>query len=274
VPGLNSVLTRVFDAVLGPLDRLPPAGGLVVLSLLTAIAVLYAFKWTANQQALVRSKRAMQAGIFEMRLFNDDVVALFRAQGEVLRHTLGYLRWSLAPSLWLIVPMALLMLHMEYHFGYAGLGVGEAALLTVRLIDAPAADTAAVRLDAPSGVAVETPAVVLPSAREIVWRIRPTAEGRYLLLVRFPTVTVPKTVVVSSAVCRRSPRRPGGGFLDQIVNPSEPPVTGVPGIESIELSYPEREMTVWGWNVGWSGIYLGLALGFAFALKGRLGVEI
>ena len=66
----------------------------------------------------------MQAAIFEMRLFNDDLVALFRAQGDVLRHTLHYLRLSLAPTLWLIVPMLALMLHMEFHFGYTGLTIG------------------------------------------------------------------------------------------------------------------------------------------------------
>ena len=43
-------------------------------------------------------KRAMQAAIFEMRLFNDDLVLLFRAQGDVLRHTASYLRHSFAPT--------------------------------------------------------------------------------------------------------------------------------------------------------------------------------
>jgi uncharacterized membrane protein (DUF106 family) len=269
---LNRIATRAFDVVLGPIDRFPPMWGLVVLSLLTAIAVLYVFKWTANQAALVRSKRAMQAGIFEMRLFNDDLVALFRAQGEVLRHTLAYLRFSFVPTLWLIVPMALLMLHMEYHFGYAGLGVGQAALVTVRLSDPSLASAA--RLEAPTGVTVETPAVVFPSSKEIVWRIRPSAEGTYRLLVHVARGTAPKTLLVSDRVGRRSPLRPSDGFLDQVLNPSEPPVTELPGVEAIALEYPERPMLVLGWNVGWSGIYLALTLAFAFALKGRLGVEM
>jgi hypothetical protein len=70
------------------------------------VAVLLAFKWTADQPALAAAKQAMHAAIFEMRLFNDDLVLLFRAQGEVVRHSLTYLRLSLAPTLWLIVPWA------------------------------------------------------------------------------------------------------------------------------------------------------------------------
>jgi uncharacterized membrane protein (DUF106 family) len=284
VSGVNAVLTRLFDLVLAPVDRLPPMAGLAVLSLVTAVAVLYAFRWTADQAALVRSKRGMQAAVFEMRLFNDDLVALFRAQGQVVQHTLGYLRSSFAPTLWLIVPMALLMIHMEFHFGYTGLAVGEAALLKVRFSEGSAVPSApgaapgdlGVTLEAPPGVRVETPAVLLPSAREIAWRISPTEEGAYQLSMHFPAGTVLKTLLVSGKVGRRSPLRPGDAFVDQMLYPSEPPMTGdgVQGLAAIELAYPEREVMIAGWDVGWVGVYLGLTLVFAFALKGPLGVEM
>ena len=91
---VNQALTGLFDLLLGPLDRLPPLAGLTILALVTAIAVLLAFKWTADQEALAAAKQAMQAAIFEMRLFNDDLVLLFRAQGEVIRRSLTYLRLS------------------------------------------------------------------------------------------------------------------------------------------------------------------------------------
>src|SRR5215208_4109224 len=180
---------------MGPLDRLPPMAGLTLLSLATALAVLVAFKWTADQRALVASKRAMQAALFEMRLFNDDLAALLRAQGDVLRHTLTYLRLSLAPTLWLAVPMLALMLHMEFHFGYTGLTVGEAVLVKARLAapddatrasrtgDAPQPATALATLEAPDGLRIETPSVWLPSAGEVAWRIKPRATGSYELRV-------------------------------------------------------------------------------------------
>ena len=221
-----------------------------------------------------------------MRLFNDDLVAMFRAQGDVLRHTLRYLRHSFAPTLWLIVPMALLMIHMEFHFGYRGLSVGEPALLTVRFTEGSPLLHAAratsppgevkVALEAPTDVRVETPAVFLPSAREVTWRIRPTTEGSYQLLLHFAGGTAIKTLLVSDRVGRRSPLRPRAGFLNELFYPSEPPVTGDGplGLDAIVLDYPEREVTVAGWNVGWAGVYLGLTLLFAFVLKGPLHVEI
>src|SRR5215203_2705996 len=231
---------------MGPLDRLPPLAGLTLLSLATAVAVLIAFKWTADQRALVASKRAMQAALFEMRLFNDDLAALLRAQGEVLRHTLTYLRLSLAPTLWLLVPMAALMLHMEFRFGYTGMIAGEAALIKVRL-----ADSASVRADA---------SLEAPDA------------GSYELRVHLGSTVLTKTVVVSDVVTRRSPVRPARGFVNQLLYPSETPLPEGSGLTAITIAYPERPFSVAGWDIGWSGVYLVLTLVFALALKGAFGV--
>ena len=188
---LNRALTWLFDAIMGPLDRLPPMAGLSLLSLGTAVAVLLAFKWTADQRALVASKRAMQAALFEMRLFNDDLAALLRAQGEVLRHTLTYLRLSLAPTLWLMVPMAGadaahgVPVWLHGADGWRG-GAGQGSVGRSRRR----------RRDRLAGGGrrreVETPAVLLPSEREIAWRIRPRAAGSYELRVHLGAACSPK----------------------------------------------------------------------------------
>jgi hypothetical protein len=283
---LNRAMTLAFDAITGPLERLPAMAGLSLLSLATAVAVLLAFKWTADQRALATSRRGMQAALFEMRLFNDDLAALLRAQREVLRHTLTYLRLSLSPTLWLIVPMLALMLHMEFGFGYTGLMTGEAALVKAHLADgagrqqdavAPGPLTPgglAVSLEAGDAVRVETPAVVLPTAREIAWRIRPRAAGSYELGVRRGEEVLSKTLVVSDRVTRRSPVRPAEGFLNQLRYPSEAPLPKGSDFTAITIEYPERPYTVAGWNIGWSGVYLALTLLFALALKGVFGVAM
>ena len=267
---MNRVLTRLFDLAMLPLDRLAPMTGLVLVSLATAVAVLLAFKWTSDQPALMAAKRAMQAAIFEMRLFNDDLAALFRAQGEALRHTLRYLRLSLTPTLWLMVPMLALLLHMEFRFGYTGLTIGEAALVKVRFAGAPPPAS----LEAPDGVVVETPGVLLPSEREIAWRIRPRATGSYELRVHMGSTVLSKTLVVSDAVARRSPVRPPSDLVNQLLYPSEPPLPSGMGLTAITIAYPRRAYSVAGWNIGWSGVYLALTLAFALLLKRPVGVTM
>lgn len=283
---LNGGLTALFDVLLSPLDRLSPMAGLLVLSLVTAVVVLMAFKWTADQPALVATQRAIQASIFEMRLFNDDLAALLRAQGEVLRHTVSYVRLSLAPTLWLILPILMLMLQMEFYFGYTGLTAGRAALVKVEvgaaartpgmaaIADAWPNGAVSATLEAPDAVHVETPAVFLPSEREIVWRIRPRQPGAYELRVHVGEAVLSKALLVSDAVARRSPVRPGGGFVAQLLNPSEPPLPGSTGLGAIAIGYPERVFRIAGWDVGWSSLYLGFTLAFALALKTLFGVTM
>jgi len=274
VTSLNQALTGLFDLLFAPIEALPPWAGVVVLSLATAFVVLFAFKWTADQRGLAASKRAMQAGIFEMRLFNDDVIALLRAQGEVLRQTLRYLRYSLAPTLWLVVPFLVVMVQMEFWFGYRGLSLDQPALVTVHLADTSESMPKSASLSVPRGLRVETPAVVLPSAREIVWRIRPDAAGDYDVEIVLDGVRSRKSIVVSERVARRSPLRPGTGPWRQLTNPSEPPLHASSHLDAIVVNYPEREVTVAGWNVGWAGVYLALTLVFAYLLKGVVGVEM
>src|SRR5262245_43720179 len=246
---------------MAPLAWLPPMAGLVLLSFVTAVVVLLAFKWTANQPALAAAKQAMHASIFEMRLFNDDLILLFRAQGDVIRHSLTYLRLSLAPTLWLIVPLAALTLHMEFFFGYTGLATGNAALLKVGLAN-PGADVSAA-LHAPAAIAVETPAVVLPSAHEDAWRIRPRQSGTYELRLHVGGTEIVKTLLVSDSIARRSPVRPDSTLTAQLLSPSEPPLPAAAGVTSIALDYPPRDVRVAGWNIGWVGVYLVLTLAFA-----------
>ena len=88
---LNGLLNRVFDLLLAPFRGLPPVAGLLVLSLLTSIGMLLLFKVTSNQDRLSVVKRRMQAGIYEIRLFKDDLRAIFRSQMEITGHTLNYL---------------------------------------------------------------------------------------------------------------------------------------------------------------------------------------
>jgi hypothetical protein len=182
--------------------------------------------------------------------------------------------------------MLALMLHMEFRFGYTGLTAGEVALVKVRFadrvggqrdaVDGQVARTAAVAasLETDHGLRAETPAVVLPSAREIAWRIRPRAAGSYELRVRIGDSVLTKTVVVSDGVARRSPVRPASGFLHQLRYPSEEPLPSRSGLTAITVAYPERPFSIGGWNIGWSGVYLALTVILALALKSAFGVAM
>jgi len=268
----NRAATALFDLLLAPLDRLPALAGIAILALASAVLMLLVFRATSRQRELAAVKRAIQADIFEVRLFNDDPVMVLRVLGAVVRHTGQYLRLSLVPTLWLVVPLSLLLIQMEFHYGYGGLTPGTPALVTVWLAgDHTAHDPGGISLDAPAAIRVASPAVWFPTLRQVTWSVVPESRGAFELRIRTAGGTYVKSVVVSDTRERRSPLRQGPGLVEQILYPSEPPLPAGAQVGAIEVGYPSRGPV---WNLHWSVLYLGLCLAFSLALRGPLRVAI
>lgn len=277
---VNALLRAVFDAALLPFSGLHPLVGLGVVSLLTSIGMLLVFKRTSAQDRLAAVKRRIHAGLFEIRLFNDDLVAILRAQLDILRANLTYLRLSLLPMLWVIPPLTLVIAQLQFHYGYDGLKPGQSALLEVQLAAAgePAAQAPGTRpsasLEVPDGLRVETPALWIPSRQQLVWRLAADRHGDYAVTVRVGEAAEAKTVRAVEGVVRRSPIRVGTGFVDQLLYPAEPPLPSRSPIRSISLSYPERDVDVFGWGVHWMIVFFALTMVFALVLRGPFKVTI
>jgi hypothetical protein len=230
---------------------------------------------TSNQPRIAATKRRIHAALLEVRLFNDDPRAVFRALGDALRYNAIYLRLSLVPLMWMAVPLLLIVVHLHPFYGYAGLEPGAAALVKVQLRE-DAANTAVERLalEAPTAVRIETPAVRLAGSNEVLWRIVPEAPGGYVLTIRVGEDAVSKSLHVSSGVTRRSPSRLGPAIVDQLLYPSEPPLDGNGPVASIEITYRETGIDVLGWRVHWTIVYAVLSIVAAFILARWRGITI
>jgi uncharacterized membrane protein (DUF106 family) len=268
---LDAALSALFDVLLRPLAALPPLASLSLVSLATAVVMLLVVRRTSNQQALDQVKRRIHASLFEIRLFNDDLRAIFRAQADMLRENLTYLRLSLAPMLWMIVPFVLVIAQLQFQYGYDGLESGRPVLLTAHLRSS-GGDAAA--LEAPPGVRVDAGGVWFPAAQDVVWRITPVAEGDHELRLKIGGQTFTKTIHASPRIARRSPSRLEAGFANLVLYPAEPPLPSDAPITSIEVVYPERDIVVLGWRLNWMVVFFVLSIAFAFALRKPFGVTL
>src|SRR5882672_9774021 len=120
---LNRLLNLVFDLALRPLQPLGIVASLAIVSLVTAAAILLVVRAASDQRALAAIKRQIHADLFEIRLFNDDLRAMLRAELDILRHNATYLRLSLVPMIWILVPAALAAAQLQSYYGYAGIDV-------------------------------------------------------------------------------------------------------------------------------------------------------
>lgn len=271
---INSLLRPAFDALLAPVRELSPMVGLVPISLIVGVAMLLVFKYTSRQDALEHTKRRMHAGFFEIRLFNDDLRAILRAQWEILKANGRYLALSIVPLLFILPPLVLILAQLQFHYGYRSLEAGDSTLLTVELAAATGSEQRpAAELTAPPGVVVEGEPVWIPSRRQLVWRLAAREPGNHDLHLRIGGEETTKRLTVGSGVVRVSPRRPSDGFLDQLLYPAEPP-TGGEVVESIELVYPDRSVNFLGWHTHWIIAFFILSVVAILVLRRPLGVTI
>ncbi len=273
---MNAALVWLLDTTLAPVIRGAPLAALLAVSVLTGLAMLVVVRYTSNQGAVAAAKRGIYAALFEIRLFNDDLGAVFSALRRMLWQNLQYLRYSFVPFAWVALPLTLFVVQLDAFYGYEGLTVGESTLLTVRLQEttAPAAlEAGKYSLEPSGGIRVETPAIVLPGAREVSWRIVPTAQGDFTLTPRVGQVALTKRVHVSNDVARRSQARVAPRLVDQFLYPSEPPVPDS-GVTEIALAYTAPGLEVLGWRVHWMVLYVAVSMLTAFALAKRFGVTL
>ncbi len=269
IAALNTALVAVFDALLGPLLRLPPLAGLFVISVTTAMVLVLVVRRVSDQPRLRAARRHMQAALFEIRLHADDPVAVLRSFGDVIVQNAIYLRLSLVPLLWVIVPLTLMVAQLQAFYGYSGLLRGEPALLTLE-----SKGEAAVTLEAPREIRIDTDPVRLQGTATTVWRIVPAEAGEFVVTMRSGESAITKTILVGDQPARRSPIRTQGNFQRQLLYPSERLIPDGSAITGIAVDYPDGRVDLFGWPVHWLIVYGLFSLVSAVVVSRWLGVTI
>ncbi len=282
---VNAVLRPVFDLVQGPLAGLPALVGIVLWSIPVSVFALWAFKRFSNQQRIAEVKKRIAACLFEIRLFNDDLRAIARAQGEILRHVLHYQGLALVPMVVILPPLVLVMVQLHAFYGFAGLTPGDEVLVNVTLSNVADRQPAAVPaprppvdLVVPAGLHLDGPGVWARELGEMTWRLVADAPGDYLLEVTAAGASYPKSVKVTDRLERLSPLRPDRTFLEQLEWPSEPPLPDDAPVRAISVAYPDATLDVlgwgWHWRYAWMVVFFVLTMVVALALKNAMGVTL
>ncbi|NDJ11198.1 MAG: hypothetical protein EBY17_08400 [Acidobacteriia bacterium] len=139
---------------------------LILCGLLYGFATGWLFHRYSNQPALRRALNRIVAHILEFRLFIDEPRLIFRAQRELIRANLGVLRAVAIPLLAATALLAVVWVPLQSQFGKAPMEAGDVLLARVESV----AD--GIDLVTPFGVAIETPALRLPTEAATVWRVR------------------------------------------------------------------------------------------------------
>jgi hypothetical protein len=266
----HDLLVRVFDLLLGPLDRWAPTAGLWVVSALSGVAVLFVFRWASNPSAIRAARRRAQAELLAVRLYRDDPRVVLRAQVRFLAALGRYLGRMLLPFAVLVLPFAVLCAQLDARYGFRALAPGERAVVeafgTSVMLDSASLQSA-------DGIVIEAGPVRIPERGEMSWRIAAKTPGRQWITLLLAERRVDKEIVVATAARGAPTRRMTAGVSSFFLAPAEAAIDDASGVHRIEVLYPPLEIDLLGWKMGWATVFLVVSAAVALALRRRMGVE-
>lgn len=268
---INGILSGFFEILLLPFRGMAPFWGLLAISVLTGIAMLFLFKITSNQGGIRKIRDKIKAHVLEIRLFKDDLGVMFRAQAKIMRYSLVYMRFALRPLIFILPVVILIMIQLDLRYGRSPLEPGDAAVVTARFSDG----IEAVDLSATEGIAIETPAVRAKTRNEVSWRIRAREKGTQVLTLRVGEHRLEKEVRVGSdRVGRVESIRVAGNPLDNLTHPGESPLPKSSPLRSIEVHYQNADVPIFGIGLHWLVHFCVFSILAGFALKNVFGVQL
>ena len=198
------------------------------------------------------------------------------AIGNVFRNNIQYLRHSLRPLVFILIPVLIIMVQLGIRYSDQPLLPGQKAGVTVRLAEDAVPSRTALTLVAPKGVRVVSPALRIDARGEIDWKIQAELPGRHTLVFETADDRIEKVLEVGPErrVGKVGAVRARANTWDAFLYPSEPPIPRDSVIQSVHVSYPHRELRFLGITVHWLVAFFIISVAAGFALKGAFGIEV
>jgi len=242
----NSAFGKIFNLIFFPFRSMSPWVGMILISFLTALLMLFVFRFTSNQEGIRRVKNKIKAHLLELRLFKDSLSLSFKAQGNIL-----------------LTPGQETILKVELEEGQNPLDIDLA-------------------LEPSTGFDIQTPPLRMEEEREINWRLKAREKGVHDLTLMVNGQKLTKKVAIAQRpLSKISPLKVRRSFINELINPGESPFPEDLPIETIEVKYRAKDINLFGWNIPWLlGIppwliaYFALSIILGFVLKGIFKVEI
>ena len=256
-----------------------PLAIVIVVSLAVGLVMVVLFGYTSDQKAIGIAKDQLKAHLLAVRLYRDQIPVVMGSYGKILRGTGRYLKLAFKPLLYVIVPITLLMVQIDRYLGQTPLPANASFLLTVHLGGTNGKDQTIdamneIALDLPPEISMTASPVHILAESEIVWRLVGMKDGKYEVKVISAGQSVTKSVCIGGDLPRISTIRLRGQFWNRILSSAEPALPDTSPIDSVSISYPDRNIEVAGYGMNWIWMFFILSMVAGFVFKELLGIQI
>ncbi|MCG8605425.1 hypothetical protein MJD09_10560 [bacterium] len=252
-----------------------PVWGILVVSGITGVLMLFIYKATSDQAGIKQAKNRVKGHFLAIRLYRDDIGVMFDTMKNIILSNLTYMRKSLRPMLFLSVPVGIVLVQLGSRYEFRPFVVGETIVLTLQLDEArEAVDFSKIALALPDGLELDMRPVRIADLREVNWRLMAKKSGTFQLRFSYKGTEATKTLQVVDSLVPVASARAQSNLAVSLMNPHEPTLGEGEFASIISIGYPKRPFEFLGMETHWLVAFFVFSLVAAFSLKGVLGVEV
>ncbi len=271
----NSIVTKLFSLLLAPLAGLPAIYGLLAVSVISGIMLLYIYGLVSNQGAIKRVKKRITAGIYESVLFRHDLALSLRAQAGMLLGGARYFALAVPPLAILLIPSLVILAQLNLRYGARPLSLNEPALVTVNFKNDEALFET--ELTSNNSEITITPPLRDLDSNSVTWRINTPKEinsNSHSLKLLVNGVAAEKQVFIG--------KQPEILPVETHTSPwwqfFYPGATVAPElkslVQSISITYPEQEHRLAGVSLHWLIVFAIVSIASGLLASRILRIEI
>lgn len=277
---INQIINSIFDILLFPFQSMNQFWGIFFISILSGLLLIYIFKITSNQKAIKRVKNRIKSHIFEIRLFDLNPSRLFGVLFKILGQNLKYISYSAVPLLFMIIPVILILVQLNFRYGLRAHYPGEKTLLKIYLAQDTDILSIHPAIDTKGQAVVDAGPFRNLAGNYIAYQLKVTEPGNDWIDIELnqgnDSYKIRKLFNNLPDKRRYSDKKPSGKALDVILYPFEKPVkktdSGI--VKEITMSYNENRISVLGIKMHYIIFFFIFSLAGGFLFKGAVGAEI
>jgi hypothetical protein len=261
-------IRHAVDVVLTPMDALPPWLAIVLFSIISGVALIWAFGKISSPKRLEVARDRMSSAIYEVRLYFDSPKRIISSQFNLLRWSFLYILYTVPALLILGLPLSVLFVPLEARYGLEPLHKDATALVHVVLDDKTEPDSVKLA-EAQSTVKLSAPPVVIRPTHEMYFRVNaPEGTGQIALQAGGQVVT--KEITAGTTTTVNAER--ASGLEGLLAIGGERPLPPMSGVTRISVRHETRDMSLLGLSAPWWVHWLVISTIAALLVKKRMGV--
>jgi hypothetical protein len=285
---LNSLVTKIFDWILIPLEWMGHEVALIVISGVFGVLALVVFKHISSQKGIKRAKDKIKGHMIAIRIYQDDLVVVFQSVLRVLTRNLQYVSLNFGPFIPLAIPFVLVAAQMVVRYGFdpipvvaaeevTGMLPGKGTELRIEFTPDEKAKASDLTVVLPDGLLGASPLVRNATRGVAFQEIVATRAGVYEIELRFSDGTsYTKAIVAGDEPTPLMQPERVSDFFSAWLWPAEDLFPSDSPIARVQFVYPESDL---GWlpmsgPFGVLVMFVVSSMVFAFAAIKPLGVQI